>query len=87
MPQVPLTELTWEELRARAARGGVVRGARDGSGGGATRGTSPRTSLAAHVKEVLPNVPMADILKDLGTILCYIFIYKHTYVENKNLYK
>lgn len=62
-----MTEFKWEQVNAggrarrRAAGAGVGAGGSGGAGGEAAR-------LAGRVREVLPHVPLSDILRDLGEL-------------------
>ncbi|CAH0398586.1 unnamed protein product [Chilo suppressalis] len=60
---VEMTEYRWEEL-GQVSGPSRVRGAREAR---AVSAGSELSRLAAQVKEVLPSVPLADILRDLAT--------------------
>lgn len=66
--QVEMTEFKWEQVNAggRARRRAAGAGAGGSGGSGGAGGEAAR--LAGRVREVLPHVPLSDILRDLGEL-------------------
>jgi hypothetical protein len=82
-----VADYKWEELNRSGVRRRVcASGSSSGSGSGSGSGGGAELAAAARrVQDVLPSVPLPDIIRDLGNIFTYYILFPETCTTDNKL--